>query len=136
MGEGITVFGDADAAVRDIVYVKDVAQAFVKAGKSESASGLYNIGSGRAVSLREQAEAIAEVFSGAAGTSEVCVDETRPNGIQPYSFDISRAVCDFGYAPAFSDFRDLMADWKVEEERGVMPALFDATLKPSGGLLD
>lgn len=136
VGEDITVFGDADAAVRDIVYVKDVAQAFVKAGESESASGLYNIGSGRAVSLREQAEAIAEVFSGAAGTSEVCVDETRRNGIQPYSFDISRAACDFGYAPAFADFRDLMADWKVEEERGVMPALFDATLKPSGGLLD
>lgn len=135
-GEDITVFGDADAAVRDIVYVKDVAQAFVKAGESESASGLYNIGSGRAVSLHEQAEAIADVFSGAAGTSEVCVDETRPNGIQPYSFDISRAACDFGYAPAFADFRDLMADWKVEEERGVMPKLFDATLKPSGDLLD
>lgn len=29
-----------------------------------------------------------------------------------------------------------MADWKVEEERGVMPKLFDATLKPSGDLLD
>lgn len=33
VGEDITVFGDADAAVRDIVYVKDVAQAFVKAGE-------------------------------------------------------------------------------------------------------
>lgn len=124
-GEPITVFGNADAAVRDIVYVKDVAQAFVRAGESEKASGLYNIGSGHAVSLREQAEAIADVFSGVAGTSKVCVDEGRPNGILPYSFDISRAVRDFGYAPEFTDFRDLMRDWKAEEDRGVMPALFD-----------
>lgn len=125
VGEPITVFVDADAAVRDIVYVKDVAQAFVLAGMSEKASGLYNIGSGRAVSLREQAEAIADVFSGDAGVSEVRVDKGRPNGVLPYSFDIGRAVRDFGYAPRFVDFRDLMGDWKSEEERGVMPALFD-----------
>lgn len=135
-GEPITVFGDADAAVRDIVYVKDVAQAFVRAGMSEKASGLYNIGAGRAVSLREQAEAIADVFSGAAGTSDVLVDKGRPNGVLPYSFDISRAVRDFGYAPRFVDFRDLMGDWKSEEERGVMPALFACAAGdsiPSGG---
>lgn len=123
-GEAITVFGDADAAVRDIVAVKDVAQAFVKAGEGESASGLYNIGSGRAVSLREQAEAIAEVFAGERGVSEVVVDGTRENGIRPYAFDIRRARKDFGYEPAYADFRALMADWKYEEERGVMPALF------------
>lgn len=123
-GEPITVFGDADVAIRDIVYVKDVAQAFVRAGMSEKASGLYNIGAGRTVSLREQAEAIAGVFSSTAGTSEVRVDKRRPNGVLPYSFDISRAVRDFGYAPRFADFRNLMDDWKAEEERGVMPALF------------
>ena len=133
-GEPITVFGDADGAVRDIVYVKDVAQAFVRAGASEGATGLYNIGSGRAVSLREQAEAIASVFSDPEQISEVRVDESKSNGIQPYSFDINRAVRDFGYAPRFVGFRDLMADWKAEEERGVMPALFcGVTQEPGRG---
>lgn len=133
-GEPITVFGDADAAVRDIVYVKDVARAFVQAGISRSASGLYNIGSGSVVSLREQAEAIAEVFAGPAGVSTVAVDTSKPNGIRPYSFDISRATRDFDYRPRFADFRDLMSDWKKEEERGVMPALFGLNAgKAAGG---
>ncbi|MCI2242263.1 NAD-dependent epimerase/dehydratase family protein [Adlercreutzia faecimuris] len=123
-GEPITVFGDAEAAVRDIVYVKDVAQAFVRAAGSEKTSGLYNIGSGRAVSLLEQAEAIADVFAGPMGKSAVSVDPDKPNGITSYRFDIGRARRDFGYSPAFADFRDLMADWRYEEERGVMPALF------------
>ncbi len=134
-GQPITVFGDADAAVRDIVAVKDVAQAFVKAGSSEGAAGLYNIGSGRAVSLREQAEAIADVFAGVDGKSEVTIDARRGNRITPYRFDISRARADFGYDPKFADFRDLMADWKYEEERGVMPALFGDTESLGGGFL-
>lgn len=125
VGKPISVFGDADAAVRDTVYVKDVAQAFVLVGMSGKASGLYSTGSGRAVSLRERAKAMVDVFSGDAGVSEVRVDKGRPNGVLPYSFDISRAVRDFGYAPRFVDFRDLMDDWKSEEERGVMLALID-----------
>lgn len=123
-GEAITVFGDAESAVRDIVYVKDVAQAFSRACRSDGAKGLYNIGSGRPVSLLEQAEAIAEVYSGERGRSSVKVDRSMPNGIQPYCFDIGRARRDFGYEPEFSDFRELMEDWKKEEERGVMPSLF------------
>lgn len=134
-GEPITVFGDAEGARRDIVSVRDVAQAFVKAGGSAAAQGLYNIGSGRAVSLRGQAEAIAEVFAGAEGISEVRVDRSRDNGIRSYSFDISRARHDFGYEPRFADFRDLMADWRREEERGVMPSLFCAA-EAGGGLAD
>lgn len=133
-GEPITVFGDAETAVRDIVYVKDVAQAFVRAAGGERTSGLYNIGSGRAVSLLEQAEAIADVFAGPMGKSVVSVDPDRPNGITPYRFEIGRAQHDFGYSPAFADFRDLMADWKFEEERGVMPELFqDTTCGYRGG---
>lgn len=132
-GEAITVFGDAAAAVRDIVYVKDVAQAFVKAAESERASGLYNIGSGRAVSLLDQAEAIASVFEGPGGRSAVAIEPGRPNGIASYRFDISRAEKDFGYSPKFADFRDLMEDWKREEERGVMPALFQGSSAVIGG---
>jgi UDP-glucose 4-epimerase len=133
-GEPITVFGDADGAVRDIVYVKDVARAFVLAGASETASGLYNIGSGQPVSLREQAEAIADVFAGSTGKSVVSVDKSRGNGITPYAFDISRASNDFGYSPKFADFHDLMADWKKEEERGVMPSLFGVGNEVAGGV--
>lgn len=123
-GEPITVFGDAETAVRDIVYVKDVAQAIVRVCEAESASGLYNVGSGNAVSLLEQAEAISEVFAGPAGRSAVVVDPNRENGITPYRLDIGKAQNDFGYSPDFSNFKSMMEDWKREEERGVIPALF------------
>lgn len=122
-GEPITVFGDASVC-RDIVYVKDVAAAYVKALESESASGLYNIGSGVATSLIDQAEAIADVFEGERGRSTVTIDLSRPNGLTPYSMDISKARDEFGYEPQYTDFRSLMCDWKFEEERGAYGVLF------------
>lgn len=125
-GEPITVHGDGLAA-RDIVYVKDVASAFVQAAKSERASGLYNIGSGNATSLLTQAEVIAEVFQESAGRSRVSVDLSKDNNVIPYSFDIAKARNDFGYAPKYGTFYDLMCDWKAEEERGEYPHLFDGT---------
>lgn len=122
-GERITVYGDGSDC-RDIVYVKDVAQAFVKAAMSEKAAGLYNIGSGVPTPLYEQAKAIADVFSLGGIVSEVELDETKSNSIVSYSMDISKAMHDFGYAPAFACFRDLMLDWKREEDRGVYGPLF------------
>lgn len=122
-GEDITVFGDGSIA-RDVVYVKDVANAIVLALDSDVAQGLYNIGSGISQSLVSQAEAIAEVFVGPRGRSRVLIDANRPNGLVGYSFDISRAAHDFGYTPEYADFRDMMRDWKMEEERGVYTRLF------------
>jgi UDP-glucose 4-epimerase len=122
-GRPITVFGKGDAG-RDIVYVKDVARAFTKAADSKEARGLYNIGSGRMVSLLDQARVIAEVFAGANGVSEVFSDSTRVNGVVPYVMDISKARHDFGYEPAFATFRSMMTDWRLEERRGVYGPLF------------
>lgn len=122
-GKPITVFGDVSIA-RDVVYVKDVASAFVAATTSESASGLYNIGSGVATSLLEQAAVIAEVFAGKSGRSLVRVDHSQPNGLTPYRFDISKAVSDFGYHPRFAQFVDLARDWKLEADRGMYATLF------------
>lgn len=124
LGDPISVYGDGLAA-RDIVYVKDVAHAFVQAAESEHASGLYNIGSGNATSLLQQAEVIAEVFEESAGRSPVSNDPTKANGVVPYSFDIGKARTDFGYDPKYGTFFELMRDWKAEEERGEYPLLFD-----------
>ena len=47
---------------RDIVYVKDVTQAFIKAIKSNSARGIYNISSGIAETLEQQVQDIVEIL--------------------------------------------------------------------------
>lgn len=123
-GEPISVYGDGLAA-RDVVYVKDVATAFVQAAESDRASGLYNIGSGTTTSLLQQAKVIAEVFGGDVGRSLVSTDTSKSNEVVPYSFDIEKARTDFGYEPECNTFYKLMRDWKEEEERGEYPLLFD-----------
>ena len=121
----ITVYGD-ESVVRDIVYVKDVASAFVDAMRSDRAKGLYNIGSGCPSSLGEQARAIAEVFSPSDSAVPVLNDPAKQNGLTAYRFSIEKAVRDFGYDPRYADFKSLMMDWRKEEERGVFTDLFSS----------
>jgi UDP-glucose 4-epimerase len=56
-GEEITVWGDG-CAVRDYVYVGDVARAFCLAATLESATGVLNVGSGRGHSVNDLLAAI------------------------------------------------------------------------------
>lgn len=121
-GEDIEVYGHL---ARDTVYVKDVAQAYYKAAKSEEAYGLYNITSGKATTLLEQAETCATLFSADTGhRSKVIFREDMVNTGKSYLFSIEKAKRDFGYNPKFTDFNDLMKDYIKETERGVYTALF------------
>ncbi len=121
-GETIEVYG---YLARDTVYVKDVAQAYYKAAKSENAYGLYNITSGKATTLLEQAEVCADLFAADSGhRSEVIYRDDMVNSGRSYLFSIEKARRDFGYEPVFSDFRELMKDYIKETERGVYPRLF------------
>ena len=121
-GETIEVYGHL---ARDTVYVKDVAQAYYKAAKSPDTCGLYNITSGRATTLLEQAEACADLLApDPACRSRVIYREDMVNPGTSYLFSIEKARRDFGYEPEFADFHDLMADYIRESERGVYPGLF------------
>ena len=121
-GEDIEVYG---YLARDTVYVKDVAQADYRAAKSDATYGLYNITSGRATTLLEQAEACAELFArDDEHKSKVIYREDMVNRGKSYLFSIEKARRDFGYDPQFVDFKDLMKDYIYEQERGVYPALF------------
>ena len=121
-GEDIEVFG---YLARDTVYVKDVAQAYYRAAKSEDTYGLYNITSGHATTLLEQAEACAELFAqDEAHRSNVICREDMVNSGKSYLFSIEKAKRDFGYNPQFADFKELMRDYIMEQERGIYPALF------------
>ena len=121
-GEDIEVYG---YLARDTVYVKDVAQAYYRAAKSDETYGLYNITSGRATTLLEQAEACAELLArDDEHKSRVIYRDDMVNRGKSYLFSIEKAKRDFGYDPQFVDFKDLMKDYIYEQERGVYPALF------------
>ena len=123
-GETIEVYG---FLARDTVYVKDVAQAYYKAAKSSDTYGLYNITSGKATTLLEQAETCAELFAqNEEHKSKVVYRNDMVNSGKSYLFSIEKAKRDFGYNPQFADFRDLMKDYILELRRGVYLKLFES----------
>ena len=122
-GEDIEVYGDKEVA-RDVVYVKDVASALMQGIGSKRTYGLYNIGSGRATTLEEQAKVVAEVFGSSKQKSHVVFKPEIENKSFSYNLDISKAKIDFNYSPKFDDFKKMMIDWKYELERGVYSNLF------------
>lgn len=95
-GEPPVIYGDGTQS-RDFVFVDDVVEYFARALHMESVRGVYNVGSGKAVSVLELAEAVARVV----GKPELKPIHAppRPGDIKHSVADISRAVRDFGYSP-------------------------------------
>jgi UDP-glucose 4-epimerase len=115
-GKPIEVWGDSEKG-RDIIYVKDVVTAIILALKSKDASGLYNIASGRALSLREEAETIVRVFSPRDHPSKITYRQDKPNSIEPFLYDITKAKRDLGWSPKYS-FEEWLVDYKKEMASG------------------
>ncbi|MEW6079010.1 MAG: NAD(P)-dependent oxidoreductase [Thermodesulfobacteriota bacterium] len=109
----IEVWGDSNAG-RDIIYVKDVVSAFIKAITTDRADGLYNIASGKLLTLKEEVAAIAKVFWGDAGRPVVIIERPdKPHFIETYLYDISRAKRDLNWTPEY-DFESMLTDYKKE----------------------
>lgn len=113
-GKDICIFGDKDLS-RDVVYVKDVAHAFYLAMKSENTYGLYNMTSGRGVTLQEQAEVIADLWAPSPDKkSKIVYKPEIVNNTPSYLFSMEKAKRDFGFVPAYSNFRVMMTDYKKD----------------------
>jgi UDP-glucose 4-epimerase len=115
--EPIEIWGE-HKTVRDLVYVKDVVAAISGALKSENASGLYNIGSGKGLTIEDEAKAIIKVFSPSDKPSRLVyrpdIEEVRKRS---YIWDISKAKRDLDWEPKYS-YEEALADYKKEMERG------------------
>lgn len=125
-GEDICIFGDKNLS-RDVVYVKDVAHAYYLAMISPHTSGLYNMTSGKGVTLQEQAEVIAELWApDPSRKSKILYDPSKANNTPSYLFSMEKAKKDFGFVPQYSDFKVMMTDYKEELEKGVYTKLFQS----------
>jgi UDP-glucose 4-epimerase len=100
---------------KDIVYVKDVAQAFIKATDSDKPHGLYNIATGVTTTLDEEVKGIIDVFSPPGRRSTISYNPNKPDTLS-YLYDINKAKRDFGYEVKYP-FRKLLEDYKMEMER-------------------
>lgn len=110
-GEPIEVYGDGTYA-KDMVHVYDFSQELCKAVEANVDGGIYNIGTGVPVTIKEQIETIIDVFSPQDHKSRIIMrpDKTCGGG---FLMDIENAKRELGYEPKYS-CRDLFEDYKKE----------------------
>jgi UDP-glucose 4-epimerase len=113
-GEPIELWGDVKNG-RDIVYVKDVVSAMELALEKRGVGGLYNISSGRRLTLEEQASTIVGLFSPPEKRSELKARPEIANNIENYVYDIDKAKRVLGWEPKYS-FEDMLRDYERELE--------------------
>lgn len=100
-GEEIVVWGDG-SAVRDYVYVGDVAQAFCQAARYTGSRRTFNIGSGRGLSVNELISSIEAVVGRTISRRHL---PGRPFDVPVNVLDISLAAAHLGWQPRCS-FRE------------------------------
>lgn len=123
-GKDICVYGDPNLS-RDVVYVKDVAHAFFLAMKSDKTYGLYNMTSGRGVTLYEQAEVIADLWAPSPEKkSRIVFKPEIQNNTPSYLFSMDKAKKDFGFEPAYGNFKVMMSDYKKDLDANRYQELF------------
>ncbi|MBR1707618.1 MAG: NAD(P)-dependent oxidoreductase [Clostridia bacterium] len=130
-GDDIEIWGDPHIT-RDIIYVKDVAYAFLLAIESDKACGLYNMTSGTELNLEEQAKAVIEVFGNPEKRSRIVYCPDKPNNTPSFLFDMEKARNDFGFTPQYTSYFEMMKDYKMELDSGRWDVMMQARRKDEG----
>ena len=126
-GKNIEIWGDPHIC-RDIIYVKDVADAFVKAIESDRTKGLYNMTSGTELELEDQVKAVIQVFK-KNKESKIIYRPDKPNNTPSFLFDMTKAKEDFNFVPQFTSYLSMMEDYKKELESGRWEGLIESRRK-------
>ncbi len=116
-GKDIEIWGDPGIS-RDIIYVKDVARAYVLAMESDKTYGLYNMTSSVPLTLLDQAKTVIDVFGNDKG-SKIIFRPEKKNNTPSFLFSMEKAKRDFGFVPEYTDFKKMMEDYKKEMENPV-----------------
>lgn len=97
--KGIDLVIDGDGSqTRDFVFVEDVVNAFVTAAEKNT-SGVYNVASGKATTIKELAEKTIELTN---SKSKLVFKEKRVGDVHDSLADISKAGNELGYFPQHS----------------------------------
>jgi UDP-glucose 4-epimerase len=107
-GKPLLIYGDGEQS-RDFVYVLDIVQALVRAAVLGKPGQVYNIGTGRAISITALAETIAQVANVSAEIEKLPV---RPGEVRHSVADITKARKELAFEPEYDLKRGLIEYWK------------------------
>ncbi len=97
-GEPITIFGDGEQT-RDFVFIDDIVEGWVRALHTPaSAGGVFNLGSGRSLSINQLAQSVIAAFGHPPGY-KVIRAPARPGEQRTVQADIRRARAVLGWQP-------------------------------------
>ena len=116
----IEIWGDG-SPTREFLYVKDAAKGIVQAVLAYDKGDPVNLGSGREISIRDLAHAIADL-TGFKG--DFRWDRSKPNGQLRRCLDVTRARIEFGFTaetPFETGLREAI-DWYLANRTSVMNA--------------
>jgi UDP-glucose 4-epimerase len=118
--EPIEIWG-AHETKRDFIYVKDVCRAIWMASVSQMASGIYNIGSGRGLTIEDEAKTIIDVFSNPNGQRSELIYRPDIEEVRKRSciFKCEKAYRDFEWHPAYSYHAGLSDMKKMMQKSGL-----------------
>ena len=93
----VTLWGTG-SAVREFLYVEDLARAIIFCTENYDSDDHINIGTGIGISIKQLAEKISEItgFSG-----EIVWDKSKPDGMPVKILDVGR-IKSLGWSPTFS----------------------------------
>ena len=109
-----------------LFYDEDVADAYVLALSSNKTYGLYNMTSGTQLDLEDQAKAVIEVFGNKEHKSHIVYKPEKENNTPSFLYSMEKAKKDFGFIPKYTDYMEMMKDYKKELESGRWEVLVDS----------
>ena len=112
-GHDIDIYGDG-AQTRDFTFVSDAVAATVAAGLSPDSSGVYNVGGGSRVGLRDAIAILEELIGTEA---HINFTDAVPGDARDTSADTSRAAAELNYVPSV-DLASGLAE-QVSWQRGL-----------------
>jgi UDP-glucose 4-epimerase len=120
--EPITIYGDGEQS-RDFIYISDVVRAWVTALDNEAAFGrIFNIGSGRRLTINQLADAVLDAFQQSRSTWEVRYSPARPGEQRHVEADVRSAASAIGWKPAISFEEGLAKTQRWATDSATSPA--------------
>jgi UDP-glucose 4-epimerase len=108
-GDEIHIFGNGEQR-RDFIHVSDVAGANLLAMEKNANNGIFNIGTGKAISVNQLAEIIRQKINPAAKVQHL---EEHSGELRNSIADITRARSSLGFEPSkvFEESIDEIIEW-------------------------